>query len=291
MFADLLLPRIPFSNQSYTYAFIPQDFLRRLFGVFGMDLPAKLTKPDLSGLDVNYTTPSNIDPSKISVLGEFLSAPLTFFKSNPCSTVRPNGREGFFILPITHAAGDHGWTTVEAAILQLNTSLTPSGHFPVYLNKSSSDASGMETRIGYDAAVCVHKYEPWIIETYNTSTGSSSALQIVEKGDGSTSLLPSGNIRGARITTNRYLNTTGKDSVFHVAHGNGIDRMSEAVTDHGNFLGFYIPSPTVGPTVHPYQTCLLTLTYSTDCFLYGWRWTSGVYRILPRSIRRYPRTG
>ena len=242
-----------------------------------MDIPTKLTKPDLRKLDPNYTIPSSIDPSKISVLGEFPSTPLAFFESNPRSAVRSNNRDGFSVLPITYTTDDHGWTTVEAAILQLNTSLTPSGHFPVYLNKPSSDADGTETKIGYDAAVCVHKYEPWIIETYNTSTGSSSALRIVEKWDGSTSLSPSGNIRGARIVNNRYLNTTGKSRVFTVAHANGIDRMSEASTDHGTFLGHYIPSPTVGLVIHPCQTFLLTSTYSTDRFFYGWHWTSRIH--------------
>jgi len=36
-----------------------------------MDLPTELTKPDLRNLDANDTIPSNIDPSKISYLGEF----------------------------------------------------------------------------------------------------------------------------------------------------------------------------------------------------------------------------
>jgi len=109
-----------------------------------------------------------------------------------------NDDEGARLHSITlHVAGDRGWETVETVLVQLDTSLAPSGRFPAYQNVSSPDEK--EIRVGYDAAVCVQKYEPWIVEAYNTSTGSSFALGVVGKGDGSTSLPPSGDIRGARI--------------------------------------------------------------------------------------------
>jgi len=73
--SNLFLPRILESpNTGYTYAFIPRDFLQRLFGVYGMDLPTEFAKPDLSVLDANDTIPSNINLSTISSIGEFLSA-------------------------------------------------------------------------------------------------------------------------------------------------------------------------------------------------------------------------
>ena len=48
-----------------------------------MDLPTPLTKPDLSKMDANDTIPSNIDPSKISYVGEPLSVPPASFVANP----------------------------------------------------------------------------------------------------------------------------------------------------------------------------------------------------------------
>ena len=135
-----------------------------------------------------------------------------------------------------------GWTTVEAVLIRLNTSFTPSGRFPVYSNGSLPDIDGAETRIGYDAAVCVHKYEPWIIETYNTSIVSPSVMRIVEKGYGGTS---SGIIRGAPIANTRYLNTTAKDVAFWVAYSNSLNRIVKD-NDRG---GDYVPTPTVGPFV------------------------------------------
>jgi len=213
-----------------------------------MDLPTALTKPDLTRLGVNDTIPSNIDPSTISYLGEFLSPPLAFPTSNQRVTVNwwDNGVAHSFhtrtiLDPV--AIGDQGWMTVETVLIRLNTSYTPSGRFPVYSNVSLPDANGMETRIGYDAAVCVQRYEPWIIEVYNASVGSPSALRIVEKGYGGTSPLPSGFIRGDPITGTRNLNTTGKNPAFYVAHDNSINQM---VKDNG-LDRHYVPSPTVGP--------------------------------------------
>ena len=73
--ADMFLPRVPFSKTEYTYAFIPREFLQGLFGMHGVDLPTKFTKPDLSDLHKNDTIPSNINSSTISYVGEFLFVP------------------------------------------------------------------------------------------------------------------------------------------------------------------------------------------------------------------------
>jgi len=74
----MFLPRIPgLANRGYTYVFIPRDFLRDLFGTYGMDLPAELMKPVISPsqFPANETIPSNIDLSTISSIGELLSVP------------------------------------------------------------------------------------------------------------------------------------------------------------------------------------------------------------------------
>lgn len=173
--------------------------------------------------------------------------PFHIFSSNPCTIVKwwDNGvAHSFHTRTIldTGSIGDQGWTTVETVLIRLNTSFTPSGRFPVYSNQSVPDANGVESRIGYDAAVCVQKYEPWIMEAYNTSIGSPTALRIIERGYGNTTLSPSGNIQGPPIAGARNLNTTGKNPAFYVAHDNSINQM---VKDNGRDHS-YVPSPTVG---------------------------------------------
>ena len=184
---------------------------------------------------------------------------LTPFVPNPWATARlPQNGEAVRLHSITpQVAGEQGWVTVETVFIQLNTSLTPSGRFPAYRNESLP--GGGTVRLGYDAAVCVQKYEPWIVDAYNTSTGSSFVLQIVEKQNGNTSLSPSGTIRGAQIENTRYLNATGKDFVFSTVHNSSVIRFWEANGYQGRYpLGSYAPTPTVGPVVPPRTTSLLT---------------------------------
>ena len=258
-----------------------------------MDLPVRFTKLELGGLSTFDTIPSNIDLSTISYIGEFLSAPPALFASSPPPTVGfPDSGEGVSLhsMPPERLPVDYqGWTTVETVFIRLNTSFTPSGHFPVYSNKSLPDANGTETRIGYDAAVCVQNYEPWIVEVYNTSYApapSAFALRIVGEGGIGTSLPPSGTIQGAPIEGIRSLSAMGKDIAFSIALTNGVDRMWEGANRGGD----YVPSPTVGPAVLPRAIFLLNLTYFAGRFFHQWHWTSWIYRALPKPARHYPRT-
>jgi len=252
-----------------------------------MDLPAQLAKPDLSFVDDKDTIPSNIDNSTISYIGGFLSVPLIFLCINPHTTVKwPDNGEGVSLHTITnynhfYRESDQEWTAIDTVLVRFDTMYTPSGHFPVYLNTSKSVFS-----IGYDVVVCVQKYEPWILETYNASIVSPSALRIVEKGDINTSPAPSGNVRGAPINNTRYLRTTGKDFAFTVAHLNSVNQM---VKNNGRDIA-YLPSSTVSPVVHSLTT-FQTSTYSTGCFFHRRHWALGVHRAFPRPARSCPRTG
>ena len=205
-----------------------------------MALPTQFTGPDLSALTLDdMTIPSNINPSKISYIGESLPPTLASFVFDPCTTAEFWGPDQGVYINTTHYQSDQGWTTIETILLRYNTRYTPSGYFPVH-----SDITGY----GFDAAVCVQKYEPWVIETYNTSTGSPSTLRIIGKGDASTSLSPNGNIHGPRISSTRYLNTTGKENAFRLAELNGI-RMITGIEPDGQDSAYFGPPPSVGPAM------------------------------------------
>jgi len=147
-------------------------------------------------------------------------------------------------------AGNQGWVTIETAVIRLDTSLTPSGRFPAYQNVSGFGEWGI--MLGFDAAVCVQKYEPWIIEAYNTSAGSSFALWIAGGQNDSTSLSPSGIIQGPRIAGTRNVNATGKDYAFSRVHNASVDRFGESgLFQYGYPEGGFAPTPTVGSTVPP----------------------------------------
>ena len=186
--------------------------------------------------------------------------------SNPRPTGKfPDGSSSVSLEYDVQDTADQEWVVVEIILIRIATHFTRSGRFPIYLNRSTP--SGFRTTVGYDAAVCVLKYEPWIIEVYNTSIGSPSALRIIKKGSDGDSLSPLATIRGDRIADTGSLNTTGKDGVFNSARSNGVYQM---IKDDG--LDSWYPSPTVGPIVPPHTTFLLTSIYSTGRFFHQWRW-------------------
>ena len=254
--------------------------------MYGMDLPTKFEEFDpWHELAKNDSLPPNIDPSTISWVCEFLLAPLTFFVSNPRTTVKsPENNASVSLDYDVQDGSDQEWVVLEAFLIRISTRHSPPGRFPVYQNITTP--SGFRTTVGYDAAVCVLKYEPWVIEAYNSSTGSPSALRIVGKGDSGVSLSPSGKIRGDRIANGtRYLNTTGKDAVFNPARGNGVYQ----ITKDDGLLAWY-PTPAVGPIVPTRTIFLLTSTHSIGRFFHRWRWAQWIHRTLSRAAHRHPRT-
>ena len=196
-----------------------------------------------------------------------------------------HGIQGIRLYPTTFSNpfpnGDQGWTAVVTVLVRLSTEYTPSGRFPVSAIRPGP--IGEKIRVGCDAAVCLQQYEPWVIEVYNTSVGSPSALRIVAKGNSSASLT-SGNTREAPIAGTGYLNTTGKDRAFTAAYNNSINQI---VKDDAR--GQFYPSPTVGPGMS-LRTILLTLTNPTVRLFHRRRWTLWVHRTFPRPACHHPRT-
>lgn len=169
--------------------------------------------------------------------------------------MRGDNGEGLSLDFLNAQPDDQEMTIFETVLIRLDTFYTPSGRFPVYSRRSSR---------GYDAAVCVQKYEPWIIETYNTSLTSPSALRIVEKGDRGNSTLQNGSLRGPPVANTGFSNITGQSTVFRVAHSNSVNQMAK---DTGGDR-FFRPSPIVSPVVSLRPTPLLTSTYSTGHFFH-----------------------
>jgi hypothetical protein len=148
----------------------------------------------------------------------------------------------FWSIPIVMGESGKGWAQLETVLIRLNTSYVPKGNFPVYNSEVVIDEAGRPTRIGYDVAVCLELYEPWIVDTYNTTTGLPSTKQVVGPGN---MVVNTGQEKrkGKAVSADveRRLNSTGKWPGFTIAHDNSVNQM---VKDNGRD-NYYVPSPTV----------------------------------------------
>jgi len=73
------------------------------------------------------------------------------------------------------------FVTMEHILVRLNTSFAPNGIFGLEDKNSLPDNVGIATPIGYDAAVCLELYEPWVLEVTNSSVYIPSSMRIVDK--------------------------------------------------------------------------------------------------------------
>ena len=154
--------------------------------------------------------------------------------------------------------------------MRVNTTYTPGGTFPIY-GDPVLNANGVETQIGYDAAVCLEVYEPWIVEIFNGTAVPTSSVRLLGPLKSSASQVASTtkstdgwNVwknktvskrrlrvgeNGVPDDMNWTLNSTGKSDAFAVAHDNSVNQM---VKDNGRDF-WYVPSPLV---------CILFFLYS-----------------------------
>ncbi|TFK43069.1 hypothetical protein BDQ12DRAFT_596142 [Crucibulum laeve] len=225
---------VPRSLNGFTYLFTPRSVLRTLFDSFEMDflaeLNASVNMTDV--LQLNDTAPPKliIDDTVFGV---------AFYDNGVAHSLKS--------IPLNGMADGKGWITLESVLIRLNTSYAPEGKFPVLSESSVPDVNGTATHIGYDAAICLELYEPWVVEVYNSSVSVPSSLRIVEKAasisDMNTDRLTE-KIDGPRLSDSnvkRQLNSTNLVGVYTSAHQNSVNQI---LKDNGRD-SFYVPSPTI----------------------------------------------
>jgi len=160
----------------------------------------------------------------VAYIGAFaLCAGITIFSTDLSSAeFTDSGRAHAFYnygLP-TSGSGD-GWVGTEAVLVRLNNSYVPNANFPVWSADPIEDASGFSSRIGYDAAICVETYEPWIVQIYNSSLGVPTTMTIVSKSASTDFETDDGN-KGPHLDSyTRALNSGGKYSAFFTRYAGG----------------------------------------------------------------------
>ncbi|KAF8164850.1 hypothetical protein B0H34DRAFT_648623 [Crassisporium funariophilum] len=225
---------ITVSENDLTYLFTPRDTVRPLFQGVGLPFPARLEQPlNLTKtMHPNDTVPATLDISKIAMGAMFSHNGVAHsMKSTPMSM----GADG------------NGFVTMENILVRLNTTYAPNGKFSTRGNVSVPDKDGFATFVGYDAAVCLQLYEPWVLEVYNSSVGFPSTMRIVDKAaeikDMNTEELTE-RLKGKRVddpNVARKLNSTRLRSVYIAGHQNSVNQI---LKDNGRDA-FYVPSPTL----------------------------------------------
>ncbi|KDR76712.1 hypothetical protein GALMADRAFT_139606 [Galerina marginata CBS 339.88] len=221
---------VPVSTNGFTYLFTPRETIRSLFQDFNMSIPGDYEKPFnfSSVVASNDTLPSGLNTSSV-VLG-------ALFSNNGVANSMKS-------MPVTTGDNGSGFVTLEHVLVRLNDSFAPNGTFGIKVNSSVPDKQGFFTSIGYDAAVCLELYEPWVLEVYNSSAGLPSSMRIVDKAAVITDLKKE-KLNGPEITNplvKRNLNSTNLSPVYLVSHQNSINQI---VKDNGRD-SFYVPSPTL----------------------------------------------
>ncbi|CAA7269011.1 unnamed protein product [Cyclocybe aegerita] len=221
---------IPLSENNRTYVFTPRAALAPLFAGFAMNFPEILKAPFnfSAAMHQNDTVPDALRASDISLGAMFWDNGVAHsMKSTPLNM----GEEG------------KGFVTVENILVRLNTTYAPHGKFDVLGPYPLLNEDGNMTYIGYDAAVCVELYEPWVLEVYNSSSGAPATMRIR---DAMATLrdLEGEDMKGERITdplVSRGLNSSHMWSAYVAGHQNSVNQI---IKDNGRDF-YYVPSPTL----------------------------------------------
>ncbi|KXN81637.1 hypothetical protein AN958_04098 [Leucoagaricus sp. SymC.cos] len=215
------------TNLSRTYVFLPNDMVQNLVDYFQKPFPTDFGPPALESGDQDW--PPNVDRSKTLTVISFYD----------------NGvNHAYFSKPMYGMGNDDtSFVSLEVVLIRLNTTLASQGEFAIKA-RPLPDENGTTTYIGYDAAVCVEVFEPWVVEVYNNTAGAPTTVRIVEKtnvvGDFNTDNIRE-NMQGKPISdpnTRRNLTSKRIQPVYVAAHQNGINQISK---DNGRD-SYYVPS-------------------------------------------------
>ena len=225
----------------FTYVIVTRALLEELFSSFSLPPPDVFkVGPGVPLLIPNDTLPSGISDEEVAYVCAFvLCAGISIFSADLApAQFENNGRAHSFdsLVPFINESWN-GWVGIETVLVSLDNYFAPNATFPVWGTGSTfAYPDGANTRVGFDAVVCVKMYEPWIVQIYNSSLGIPTTMTIVGK-SASTDLETDDGNRGPHLDSyTRALNSTGKDPAYLVMcvgsffHLNATDSFSLATT-------------------------------------------------------------
>ena len=234
---------------------VTRTFLESLFSSFSLPLPDDFKTPVLPILIPGDTLPPSVIEEEVAYTGTFvLCAGIYLFSADLAPATLPDNGVAHTSYSFT-GEWENGWLGIETVLIRLNSSYAgPNANLPVWNADPIDGASGVS--IGYDAAVCLEMYEPWIVQIYNSSLGVSTTMAIVGKSATTDFETDYGN-RGPHLDSyTRVLNSTGKELAYYVRYAGGFsfERYRPILCSHDSAIWQmmkdndarrrYAPSPT-----------------------------------------------
>jgi len=177
--------------------------------------------PEVPLLNLNDTLPSGVSEEEVAYYGAFVLCAGISILSVDLAPVRFGDTGNAYSLqgfePTIYGSGN-GWVGTDTVLIRLDDIFVPNATFPVWSAEQPVNIFGHLNHIGYDAAVCVKMYEPWIVQIYNSSLGVPKTMTIVGKSASTDFETDDGN-RGPRLNSyTRALNSTGKESAYSLRY-------------------------------------------------------------------------
>ncbi|QRW13002.1 hypothetical protein RhiLY_12001 [Ceratobasidium sp. AG-Ba] len=215
-----LVPMHPTSGM--TYLFVPKTTMSSILE--SMDIPY----PDMPPVDFSEfmegkdKPPKGISQSDIAVKGKWW----------------PNGvAHAFESTPAVKGEDGTGWLQIELVLVRLNRAYAENSSFPVKILADKDYPSP----VGYDAAICVEEFKPYMVDAYNNTAGSPITLGLVHRSLDFDRFVSTPEKTVIQDGVQWGINSTGKYTAYALAHENSRNII---IKDNGRDY-WYVPNPTL----------------------------------------------
>ncbi|QRW13001.1 exonuclease [Ceratobasidium sp. AG-Ba] len=154
----------------------------------------------------------------------------------------PNGvAHSFKSIPVSDGSDGNGWVQADIVLVRLHQAYAPNGTFGAY---AYPDHDYITSAVGYDAAICVEEFKPYVVDAYNNTASAPTTLGLVHRG-----LDFDQSIYAPQPTTIENgvqwgIDSKGKAPAFRAAYINSRNVM---LKDNGRDF-YYVPNPTASST-------------------------------------------
>ncbi|KAG8687284.1 hypothetical protein FRC08_012066 [Ceratobasidium sp. 394] len=214
---------VPVSSvNNMTYLFVPKTTMYSIFE--SMDIPYPALPPaNFTALMIGEDKPpANVSEADIAVTAKWWQ----------------NGvAHSFMSIPASNGADGNGWLQIEIVLVRLNQAYAPNSTFSVHAQADVDYPSP----VGYDVAVCVEEFKPYMLDAYNNTAGSPTTLGLLHRGLDFDQLVNTPQMTTIKDGVQWGINSTGKFAAFASAHDNSRNVM---LKDNGRDF-YYVPNPTL----------------------------------------------